>query len=625
METINHSTLHGEFLFVDSSVHEKQLLDFIHKNKQCKIISFDFSIHEILNSHNIPHDVSENFQNNFDEEELQKIVYDLSQWSKHKKINNFLDFNNVNIGNLFFDEIQGYFVKFLKYFYEIKSICESYPESKFFTYDNMYLVTRNFSNNVQLINTLKHEQEYVHDKIKLNINFLNFNSSIFIKKNHYKKIKSFFDLILQLLFKPSTKKTNRKKLLFVEFDVLKYKNFIVQTTNFDLEPIFFGIRRPAIWNIESFFSIFKSKCKIINPYRKIGKSFESQLTNNIKKMKNQILELYKNEILLKSVFHLDNISIWPLIKTDIATLLESRLDESIRDIMYTFENFKKYKIDGICILSEIGYTEQISIEIAKNLDIPIFLIQAGVYWDTKEANAMNISQGIYPFKSDFHLCFGLPQKNDCINNSRISESKIIPTGPVRYDELTTIKTNDGDYLLIATSGPQLENIQGLDHSNMIQYLKTIEQICLTAKKNNLKIIIKQHPSPLEYPLKDFVKKIDKNIIVLSGGDITPLIKNCKFLISVGISSVILEALILKKLVLVFNGIDYGWGKPKILDGCEIVYLDNLEIKIHQIISDQIFRNHLEQRSQKFLQDYISNLGNSIRRSHLFIKNSLNHS
>ena len=50
METINHSKSHNEFLLVDSSVDEKQLLDFIHKNEQCKIISFDFKIHEILNT-----------------------------------------------------------------------------------------------------------------------------------------------------------------------------------------------------------------------------------------------------------------------------------------------------------------------------------------------------------------------------------------------------------------------------------------------------------------------------------------------------------------------------------------------------------------------------------------------
>lgn len=623
METINHSTSNDEILLVDSSVPERQLLDFIHRNPQCKVISFDFSIHERLMYYNIQHDISEDFHKNFDESKLQEIVYNFSNWSKHEKINHLLDFNNVNIGNLFFDEVEGYFVKFLKYYYEIKSICELFPKSKFFTFNKLFLITQNFSNKVQLIDTLKHEQEYVHDKVKLDINLFNFHSSFFLKKSHYKKIKSFFDIFSQLLFKPSINKTDRKKLLFIEFDVLKYKDFIHQTTNFESDPIFFGIRRPAIWNVDSFFSILNSKCKIIHPYGKIGNHFENELSKNIKKMKDNISELFNDEILLNSIFCLEITSIWPLIKNDLQTLLERHLDDSITDIMYTFENFKKYKIDGICILSEVGYTEQISIEIAKKLDIPIFLIQAGVYWDVKEANPMNISQGIYPFKSDFHLCFGLSQKDDCVKNSFITESKIIPTGPVRYDELIRTGTNDGDYILIATSGPQLENIQGLDNSNMVQYLKIIEQICLTAKKNNLKIIIKQHPSPLEYSLKNFIKKIDKNIVVLSGGDIIPLIKNCRFLISVGVSTVILESLILKKSVLVFYGIDYGWGKPKILDGCELVTLDNLESKIHQLISNSTFKDNLEQRSQKFLQNYISNLGNAVHTSHLFIRKALN--
>ena len=397
---------------------------------------------------------------------------------------------------------------------------------------------------------------------------------------------------------------------------------MIKTRNFNMEPIFFGFRRPAVWNFDSFLSIIKSKCKIINPYSKIGKFFDIELSNNVKQTKTKINELYKNDALLNSVFQLDGNSIWPIIRTDIVTLLERKLEQSIRDIMHTFENFKKFKIDGICILSEIGYSEQISIEIAKKLDIPIFLIQAGVYWDTEEANSMNRSQGIYPFKSDFYLCFGLPQKNDCINNSKIPESKIITVGPVRYKKLVNTTTSDGDYVLIATSGPELENIQGLSHTNMIKYLKAIENICLVAKKNNLKIIVKQHPSPQEYPLKEFVKRIDKNITVLSGGDIIPLIKNCKFLISFGISTVILEAIILKKLVLVFKGIDYGWGEPKILDGCEIVDANNLDIKIHKILSDKNFKLFLEQKSQKFLEYYVNNLDKSISKSYSFIKENL---
>lgn len=101
METINHSSSDNEFLLVDSSVPVNQLLDFIHRNPQCKVISFDFSIHERLMYYNIQHDISEDFHKNFDESKLQEIVYNFSNWSKHEKINHLLDFNNVNIGNLF--------------------------------------------------------------------------------------------------------------------------------------------------------------------------------------------------------------------------------------------------------------------------------------------------------------------------------------------------------------------------------------------------------------------------------------------------------------------------------------------------------------------------------------------
>ena len=120
--------------------------------------------------------------------------------------------------------------------------------------------------NVLLIDTLKHEKEYVHDKIKLNIKFLKFNYTIFIKKNNYKKIKSLHDALLQLIFTPSIKKTQGKRILFIEFDVIKYQEFLIKTRNFNMEPVFFGLRRPAVWNFDSFLSIFKSKCKIINPY-----------------------------------------------------------------------------------------------------------------------------------------------------------------------------------------------------------------------------------------------------------------------------------------------------------------------------------------------------------------------
>ena len=618
--TLNNLKMYNEFLLIDTSLSEDKIIDFVKKNPKCGVISFDFTINEILNQHKIEFESSENFLKNFNYQKIQDIIYKLSYWSENSSIKEFLVFKNINIGKLFFDEILDYLVKFCKYFFALKSISQNYSTCKFFVSRNLYKTMKLFANDVVLIDSDNARQEFVHDKVKINMNLPYRNYSTFIDKKKYKKIKYSVDGFSSLFFSPSKIKTDSKRLVLVEFDTLKYKDFLCKSKSLNLDIIFFGIRRPAFWNAESFSSFLKSKCKIINS--STTSQSDSEFAKNVNQMKSKFNSLWDGEELLNSIFQIENIPIWAIVEDDIKTLLESRLEDTIKDIQNTLENFQKYQVDGICVLSEVGFTEQISIEVAKTLAIPVFLIQAGVYWDTKEANKMNKSQGIYPFKSDFHLCFGEPQKNDCVINAAIPNSKVIPTGPVRYDQLNNQYSTDGDYVLIATSGPQLESIHGHLASNMMKYLEIIKNICFVSKQNNLRIIIKQHPSPQEFSLENFVKKINPDITVLSSGDIIPLIKNCKFLVSIGISTVILEALILKKHALVFKGINYDWGNPSILNGCEIIDINNFDEKIKNMISDENFKIKLTKKREKFLKEYVVNLDNSIPITLDFIKTHL---
>ena len=430
---LNNLKMYNEFLLIDTSLSEGKIIDFVKKNPKCGVISFDFTINEILNQHKIEFESSEKFLKNFDYQKIQDVIYKLSYWSENSSIKEFLVFKNINIGKLFFDEILDYLVKFCKYFFALKSISQNYSTCKFFVSRNLYKTMKIFANDVVLIDSNNARQEFVHDKVKVNMNLPYCNYSTFIDKKKYKKIKNSVDGFSSLFFSPSKVKTNSKRLVLVEFDTLKYKDFLCKSKSFDLDIIFFGIRRPAFWNTESFSSFLKSKCKIINS--NTSSQSDSEFAKNVNQMKSKFNSLWDGKELLNSIFQIENIPIWAIVEDDIKTLLESRLEDTIRNIQNTLENFQKYQVDGICVLSEVGFTEQISIEAAKTLAIPVFLIQAGVYWDTKEANKMNKSQGIYPFKSDFHLCFGEPQKNDCVINATIPNSKVIPTGPVRYDQL----------------------------------------------------------------------------------------------------------------------------------------------------------------------------------------------
>ena len=619
MEKINNSKTNYDFLFVDSSISEKNLIDFISTNKNCRIISFDFESTDILKKHNIKFEHSETFLNNFDYTNLQNKIYKISEWYKNSHISEFLIYNNVNIGKLFYEQVLDYLVKSCKNIFEIQAIHKEFPESKYFVSPNLHSIIIQFSKNTHLISD--EDLKLDKDQVKLNLKFKNFNKSISLSQEKYKRIKSFTDNLLSSVFSPSLEKNNSCRLLLVEFDTFKYGSFFRHLADSGLDLVFYGIRRPAFWNYATFLNIVKSRCKIIdsNP---ISPKTSREFLNNFNNFKIKFNKLWNQTEILNSIFQIDSFSIWPIIKNDIKNLLESEIKSSIKYIDNIFENFQKYSIDGVCILSEIGYTEQLAIAAAKHMKIPTFLIQHGVYYDTANANKMNHSQGIYPIESDFYLCYGLPQKNDCVTNSNIPDSKIIPVGTIQFDELNNQSVGDDNYVLLVTTGPQFENIEGHNYSNLKTYLETIREICNVVQNNNLRIIIKQHQSTREYSLKDYIHKFDPNITVHSVGDVIPLIKRAKFIISIGVSTVILESLLLKKSTLAFEGIDYNWGQPSILNGCVIVNTNNLDSTMKKLLSDTNFKDELASKSKKFLEKYLVNLENSVPFSTKFIKNNL---
>ena len=64
-----------QIILVDVSIKIETIKEFLIKNPNIKIISFDYESHEILKKEGILHEISENFlkENNFDY--IQKQVY----------------------------------------------------------------------------------------------------------------------------------------------------------------------------------------------------------------------------------------------------------------------------------------------------------------------------------------------------------------------------------------------------------------------------------------------------------------------------------------------------------------------------------------------------------------------
>ena len=84
--------------------------------------------------------------------------------------------------------------------------------------------------------------KFAHDKVRLNIKIGHKHSIIVIPHSFYQKIKRVLDLFLHVNFNVNKKTTNKQhSTLFVEFDPIKFSDFILESKKAHTEKIFFKI------------------------------------------------------------------------------------------------------------------------------------------------------------------------------------------------------------------------------------------------------------------------------------------------------------------------------------------------------------------------------------------------
>ena len=123
-----------------------------------------------------------------------------------------------------------------------------------------------------------------------------------------------------------------------------------------------------------------------------------------------------------------------------------------------------------------------------------------------------------------------------------------------------------------------------------------------------------HPNPHEVDITEFVKKIDPKIQVVKSGNISNLIKACDMLVTIDISTVILEAQISGKPVISVSVRDYNMGEDNSSffksQSCIRTESRNFEINFNHLLEDLEFRRDIINKGKKFADDYLSNQGNA---------------
>ena len=609
-------------LLIDSDF-DLSKIKTIKKDFHCdKIISFDYDSHKNLHLENTKHEISDEFITQEETNEIQNHLYTFSKWYDEKSLQKFFMVEGLNIGQLLQEQFIDYMIKFLKKFFEFKKIYEKFPDALFVSSGILYEISTIFSSNIQQVGINKVDNyDFVHDKVRVDVNVGKNRINFSLSSSKYKKIKHFSEKFTQSLFEPKISSSSPNVLL-VELSTEIYQKLLDESRNHDINLIQFGIRRPAIWNMETFKIIKNSKCGIVTPDSLI----DSELKIKIQEQKNlitkQISDLYQQDEILSKYFSYEGYSFWLAIKPIIQKLFEKRIEQIARDIQTIKALFQKITIDTAIISSEIGITEQIVINESKKCGVKLALLQHGVYYDTKEAKEKNLSQGLYPIKSDKFLIWGRVSENDLKNIDIIEPKKLKIIGHPKYDSWKSVSTdNDSGAVLLALTGPEHMVIQGHQISNIKKFENYLEEICKAVSAMKKKLIIKTHPSFHVFDFTDLIKKNSSDIEIISGGSIMELINSCDIIVATNHTTAILESYLLQRPVICLPIIDYNLGIPTLFDfnSDMNIPIEKFQVTLEKLMRDNNFKNQIIRKQNQFVENYLANHGSSSKKLIEYIK------
>jgi len=616
MEKMNESK---QIIFVDNLTSINEIETFSDKDN-VKIITFDYASHIELTEKKIDHEISEIYLNQ-DINKLQKQCYEFLNWYNLDILKKHISFLNINIPKLYNDQLIHPIVKILKKFSEIKMIIKKFPNLEYFASGDLFLISKLLIKSIYELQNSK-KNEFYFDRVEIGTNIGKKSIKFSMPTSSYKKIKKISEKLLGITLQNKSNNSSKKNTLLVELNTKYFKNLFLESKNHNKNILYYGRRRPAAWDLESFKIIKNSKCKIITSDI-INDNILTKYKKNISDIREKFLQILDSNKELSNFFSIDNISIISVISPIIKLLIIDRLEKIVFEIVLTKNVFENFSIDSVVVINEIGMTEQIVIQLANQEKIPILHLQEGLHIDTPEAYENSKSQSVFLETATKYIAWGKFDKQNGINNGKVDPENIIELGSPRFSELNFLDSkNSEEFVLLATMAPQIEEINGIDVRNLEKYLKSILQICEIVTNEKMKLVIKLHPTVDILNISKIIKKKFPKIQVIQKGDINPLIRKCNSLIVTGYSTVIIQAQILQKPVISIPLIDYNWGNPSVYreKSCLLIKVEQLSVNLKKIANDPFFKKELIKRGNEFINNCFKSRNESSKLIWNYIKN-----
>jgi hypothetical protein len=614
----NNPSNYESVALVDESTHIEDL-ERIFKINNTKIITFDIKSHKKLEKKNIPHEISDIFLVSKEIDEIQQKCYSFAHWANSSKIEKFFQYKGLNLENFFYQEIFIFLIPFLKKLIETQKILEKYSNATFMSSGLLKQLINLQNKPCSIITNQKFESHvFQNDYIKLQNNLL----EIKISRSNYFKFKKLMENIIGIIFGP--KKNSKNGIILTEFNTIQYNSLLFELSQNHLNPIFYGRKRPAIWNLDSFRSIKNSKTTIFTENDLMNSNIQSLILSDTEKILPKILSVLENHDYFENFFVINKISFWKIIQPFIINLSQRRISEAIKEINLAKNLLEKTKPKCILVLSESSHTDQFIISQAKKQKIPVILIQHGVGGsDGPESNVINEFTGSMPILSDEFLVWGNAAKKYA-NKFGINEKIIHELGSSAHDKIFTHSNNNKlkkDFILISAGSATTNHIKDYFIDTHKEYENTLKEICKSILKTKKKIIIKMHPYLDGKIEKDIVKEIDPEIQVITKGNISSLIESCELMITLAVTSAALDAQVLGKPVIRLP-IKEWWGPPDTYRTSPglTVPIEEFETILNKVLNDRTFRQQIVDNGKIFVNDCLANQGTSAKSIAKFLKN-----
>ena len=611
--------MNKNFFLIDSKVD----IDKIDKSGKSKIITFDYVSHVKLVEQDISHDTSDDFVSDSELDQILDLSMNCSYWFKHPQFKEILEFNNFNLGELFYIEIKENLISFLKEFVTIQKIFSSNKEKNFFISPNFeyffkaekipyILITKNINDSIN---------DSINDYVEIPITIIRKQFSIKLQKNKIIKIKNFLNFILKYSMKKKFY-TKAPTFLLVDFSTLRNSPILLESKFFKFNLIKYDSILPAVWNFNTFKIIKKSNCIIENSSTLNNLSSTKKINNIFKILLKKISELEDSDIALNRIFSYNQKSFWPHFKNKFFLICHLKFQEFSQEYVYLENLIQKYPFKAILMYGEISLSQQILINLLKQHNVRILILEHGLNYDSAELEINNSFYKFPPKNFDFLLVWGEIYRNYLIKYG-VDAKKIHISGSVFFENIFNNKISNfsqKNFILLATDPFALMQPHELTNDFAEKYANVIKTVYQIAKKNKKSLIIKTHPQ--KNSIETFVaKKIDPSITVITSGDILPLIKSSDLVIVTDMSTVILESQALKKPVVSIKlRNNYGEPEPFKSKFCKQLELNQLEKWVDRLFESEDFMNNIILRGNEFVKLYTNNIPNASKKILDFLVN-----